>query len=295
METMKETTSAAQIEANRSNALKSTGPRTGHGKGFSRLNALKHGMLAREVVLRGRLDGEEEREFHAICRRYCDYYAPEGPLEEMLVERIATSYWRLHRVLIAERGEITQSVDQTRREREEITPLQLQIAVQTGQAESSTHGLAYLQHILKRVREDVQKDGKLTEVAEERVKDAFAGEPNAISIELQKAREAARSGEEGLSEEAVQTKEQELVLSFVESELARCQARFAVVAEREEHEAQALEAAAFLPSAEVAEKIVRYEANLERQLYRAMNQLERVQRRRKGELVPPPLAVQLSQ
>ncbi|MGD0060318.1 MAG: hypothetical protein ABSD58_12950 [Verrucomicrobiia bacterium] len=292
---MKETSSVRQIESNRSNALKSTGPRTGHGKAFSRLNALKHGMLAREVVLRGRLDGEEEREFHAICRRYCDYYAPEGPMEEMLVERIATSYWRLHRVLIAERGEITRSVDQTRREREQITPLQLQIAVQTGQAESSTHGLAYLQHILKRVREDVQKDGKLTEVAEERVKDAFAGEPNAISIALQKAREAARSGAEGLSDEAVQTKEQELVLSFVESELARCQARFAVVAEREEHEAQALEAAAFLPEAAVAEKIVRYEANLERQLYRAMNQLERVQRRRKGELVPPPLAVQLSQ
>jgi hypothetical protein len=292
---MKETTSVRQIEANRNNALKSTGPRTRHGKAFSRLNALKHGMLAREVVLRGRLDGEEEREFHALCRRYCDYYAPEGPLEEMLVERIATSYWRLHRVLIAERGEITQGVDQTRRKREQVTPLQLQIAVQTGQAESSVQGLVYLQHILRRVRDAVQKEGQLTGVAEERVADAFAGEPNAISIGLQKAREAARNGAEGLSEEAVQTKERELVLSFVESELARCQAKFAVVAEREEHEAQALEAAAFLPSTEVAEKIVRYEANLERQLYRAMNQLERVQRRRKGELVPPPLAVQLSQ
>ncbi len=267
---MKETTSVRQIEANRNNALKSTGPRTGHGKAFSRVNALKHGMLAREVVLRGRLDGEEEREFHAICCRYCDYYAPEGPLEEMLVERIATSYWRLHRVIIAERGEITRTVNQTRRKREQVTPLQLQVTLQTGQAELSVQGLVYLQHILRRVRDAVQKDGKLTEVAEERVADAFAGEPNAISIGLQKAREAARSGAEGLSEEAVQTKERELVLSFVECEMARCQARFAVVAEREEDEAQALEEAAFLPDAAVAEKIVRYEANLERQLYRAM-------------------------
>jgi hypothetical protein len=292
---MKETTSVKQIEANRSNALKSTGPRTGHGKAFSRMNALKHGMLAREVVLRGHHNEEQEREFHAIYGRYWDYYAPEGPLEEMLVERIATSYWRLHRVIIAERGEITGSVEQTRREREEVTPLQLQVMLQTGRAESSVHGLVYLQHILRRVRDAVQKEGQLTVVAEERVADAFAGEPNAISIGLRKAQEAARSGAEGLSEEAVQTKERELVLSFVESELARCQAKFAGVAEQEEHETQAREAAALLPEPAVAEKIMRYEASLERQLYRAMNQLERLQRLRKGEAVPPPLAVQLSQ
>jgi hypothetical protein len=40
---------------------------------------------------------------------------------------------------------------------------------------------------------------------------------------------------------------------------------------------------------------MRYEANLERQLYRALNQLERLQRLRKGESVPPPVVVQVSQ
>lgn len=292
---MKETTSERQIEANRNNALKSTGPRTGPGKAFSRINALRHGMLAREVVLRGRYDEEQEREFHAVLRRYWDYYTPEGPLEEMLVERIATSYWRLHRVLIAERGEIMRTVDGVRRKREEVTPAQLRVALQTGNPESSVAGLVYLQHILKRVREDVQKDGTLTEVAEERVADAFAGEPNMISTGLRKARETARSGAEGLGEEALRTKERELVLSFVEGALARCEARFTAVAEREEHETRAQEAAAFLPEPAVAEKIMRYESNLERQLYRAMSQLERVQRLRKGEPVPPPLAVQVSQ
>jgi hypothetical protein len=46
-----------------------------------------------------------------------------------------------------------------------------------------------------------------------------------------------------------------------------------------------------LPSAEVLEKIQRYETKLQRQMYRAMAQLERLQRIRKGEDVPPPMAV----
>ncbi|QTN32265.1 hypothetical protein HZ994_07950 [Akkermansiaceae bacterium] len=45
-------------------------------------------------------------------------------------------------------------------------------------------------------------------------------------------------------------------------------------------------------SAEVLDKILRYETKLERQLYRAMAQLERVQRIRNGEAVPAPLAIQ---
>jgi hypothetical protein len=45
-----------------------------------------------------------------------------------------------------------------------------------------------------------------------------------------------------------------------------------------------------LPTAERADKILRYESHIQRQLYRAMHELERLQRRRKGEFVPPPLA-----
>ena len=44
-----------------------------------------------------------------------------------------------------------------------------------------------------------------------------------------------------------------------------------------------------LPSAEATNKLLRYESHLDRELYRAMDQLERLQRQRKGENVPPPL------
>lgn len=48
-----------------------------------------------------------------------------------------------------------------------------------------------------------------------------------------------------------------------------------------------------LPDEAVTDRVLRCEAHLNRILYRAMDQLERLQRRRKGENVPPPLNVNL--
>ncbi len=44
-------TSQRKVESNRCNAQKSTGPKTARGKTWSRLNALKHGVLASQAVL----------------------------------------------------------------------------------------------------------------------------------------------------------------------------------------------------------------------------------------------------
>jgi hypothetical protein len=44
-------TSERQKAANRANARRSTGPKTPEGKAAVRLNAFRHGLLARDVVL----------------------------------------------------------------------------------------------------------------------------------------------------------------------------------------------------------------------------------------------------
>jgi hypothetical protein len=46
-------TSSRQVQANRRNALKTTGPKTAEGKAAVCLNAMKHGLLSREVLLPG--------------------------------------------------------------------------------------------------------------------------------------------------------------------------------------------------------------------------------------------------
>src|SRR5580698_8121517 len=108
---MSKTMSLQQIEANRLNALKSTGPQTPEGKAASSLNSLKHGLLARQVVVRGHNIKESREEFEDFYRRYYAHLAPVSPLEEMLAEQIIVSHWRLRRARTAETAEVALSVD----------------------------------------------------------------------------------------------------------------------------------------------------------------------------------------
>ena len=103
--------SERKIQANRRNALRSTGPKTARGKRTVSRNALKHGLLAREAVIMAG-DGEEDtHEFHVLVEKLHEYYQPMGVVEEMLVQTIATCWWRKARVIRAENGEIRKRLD----------------------------------------------------------------------------------------------------------------------------------------------------------------------------------------
>src|SRR5688572_776602 len=93
-------TSDKQIDANRQNALKSTGPKTPEGKTAVRLNALKHGLLSRETLL----PGEDEAALREWGERLREELQPVGELENLLVDRIISAYWRLSRLGRVETG-----------------------------------------------------------------------------------------------------------------------------------------------------------------------------------------------
>ncbi len=93
-------TSYRQIEANRRNALKSTGPKTETGKQRSRCNAVRHGLTAGTVI--GALeDAEDYKQFEATI--IADYDA-QSAVERELVLRLASLLWRLRRATIMETG-----------------------------------------------------------------------------------------------------------------------------------------------------------------------------------------------
>jgi hypothetical protein len=79
---MRKPTSPKQIAANRRNALKSTGPRTSEGRGISRMNALKHGILSKEVLVRGGVLQESEEVLAALHQRFQETLQPEGRLKK---------------------------------------------------------------------------------------------------------------------------------------------------------------------------------------------------------------------
>lgn len=92
--------SQRQIDANRRNARKSTGPRTTGGKETSRENALKHGLASRRTIL----PVEDAAEFHQLRAELIGSWNPVGKQELLLVDHIAFSHWRMLRGRAAEFG-----------------------------------------------------------------------------------------------------------------------------------------------------------------------------------------------
>ena len=91
-------TSQKQIEANRRNALMSTGPRTPDGKQVVSGNAITHGLRASRIVI----DGESEIEFNELRDELIRHIDPVGPLEQLLTDRIIAAIWRLRRAAYIE-------------------------------------------------------------------------------------------------------------------------------------------------------------------------------------------------
>jgi hypothetical protein len=99
---------SAQINANRANAQKSTGPRSAEGKSASRFNALKHGIDAASIVI----PGEDPADYDALIAAYHRDFRPESPSETFHVDTMLRADWQkrrlqrveadLHRTLLAE-------------------------------------------------------------------------------------------------------------------------------------------------------------------------------------------------
>jgi hypothetical protein len=93
-------TSFRQIEANRRNARKSTGPITEEGKRRSRYNAVRHGLMAETVI--GLLeDAEDYQAFEAAVTGGFD---AETAVERELVLRLTSLLWRLRRATAIDTG-----------------------------------------------------------------------------------------------------------------------------------------------------------------------------------------------
>jgi hypothetical protein len=98
--------SQKQHAANRSNALRSTGPVTQEGKAAVRLNALRYGLRARTILL----PGENPGDFHQLCADLESDWQPHNRTEQLLVEQMAVAQWKLARLEVGERSVFAQEM-----------------------------------------------------------------------------------------------------------------------------------------------------------------------------------------
>jgi hypothetical protein len=94
--------SLEKVAANRENSRRSTGPRTLTGKRVASRNALKHGILTREVLLAS----ERASDLADLDRRLRAALHPADELESLLADHVIACAWRLRRALRAEAADL---------------------------------------------------------------------------------------------------------------------------------------------------------------------------------------------
>jgi hypothetical protein len=326
----KQPVSERKILANRKNAIRSTGPKTERGKRAVSRNAITHGIVAREVVITAG-DGEEsQEEFDALAEGLRQHYNPVGPIERMLVEKIAVSWWRLGRINRAENGEIRKRLDTLSMDHAlrisaqtnlalifsmgggslfsyanpadaKVSTVDRHSAVQAvdGHLTKDRTGLMFLTQHLELAKSEIASDGYMSEGIRKRIFGVF------FSLDMPFALLCLNAGPPVAEKEAQPSKrnsdkrddtaiDRSLVLGSIDAKIKQLSALEEYTSEREKLALDAEGRSFYLPSAEVSDKLLRYEAHLDRQLYRAMDQLERLQRQRQGENVPLPLSVNVS-
>lgn len=97
--------SEKQLVANQQNALKG-GPKTPEGKAIISMNATKHGILSKSIVINAGMVQESEEEFKELKQSFFEALAPRNKAEEEIIFNIVCAIWRKRRLIFAEAGEI---------------------------------------------------------------------------------------------------------------------------------------------------------------------------------------------
>lgn len=236
-----------------------------------------------------RAEGETEAEFGDLLKSLCQQYQPVGRAEELEVERIAVCWWRLKRVWRFENSVSHIGKDGTVRRSAQLEAYCERIKQEEGDISVQLASMA----------EQVRQDGMSPDI-QERFR-ALAGNEhlwNLLKTDAEKMLDAVDfpkyDGTPIVSPDwfknPICTPDYERARAiFILIEARTCfwssglfkQSLFAAVADKEEP----------IPNHDALDRILPSEAAIERSLNRAVDRLERLQRRRKSEQDLPVVSV----
>jgi hypothetical protein len=291
--------SIRKVEANRKNALKSTGPKTLIGKKHSRKNAVKHGLFAKSLFNKFIAPFENPQEFQELTQLLWQQYQPEGKAEELEVEHIALCWWKRQRVWRCENAEFLYGIGELGRGFRASTDRQIT------EGKMMTPEQQALSPLLADAEKEIEASGEISKELQEKL---FAADPSFLELWAIVEKVSTEIFDKSAAQQTGMSLP--VVREYVgarpdfHAQRARTIALAGVRFARQQIDLRArqtfeslLDVAidrAAIPNTEALNKILRYEAAIDRQLGRTVDRLERLQRRRQGEMIPPPLTVHLS-
>ena len=272
---------------------KSTGPRTPQGKERSKFNARKHGLFSKVVLLHG----ESRAEYDALLNRLMEDLCPQGKLETVLVENLATLMWRKRRLLQAETAEIEKArflrIDLAL-EREVDNLEYAQLRDSSGARLGQSNPLTVLRNaiqILDMYRLIVLAgESESGEAIRQKLKTIHGYEKGGPApYSWRQTMLMVAKLQSSADQEKQDSKEppdlQQITAKAILEEITRLSKLHDTAATVEALKRENTPAATRISSQEVSERLVRYEAHLSREIDRILNRLERLQRMRKGQPV----------
>ena len=288
----------------RSNS-KALGPRTQQGKQKSSRNATKHGVFSKVIVL----SYESRAEYEELLAGLRETLQPEGALEELLVEKLATTVWRQRRLLLAESAEIrknTEFVESDQRKQEQeaaetvcsLAPLNrcgLMRAIATPRVfECCLRFLGDLHNGIQKFGFRPKQDTILLQGIYGTRDRARLGldlyDSYETCLQMAETPKEEREHKVYFSPEACC----QIVMEKIDKEIRRIKREQKARASIETARTQLEIVCRNVPDGPGLDRLLRYEASLERTLDRTLSQLERLQRMRLGQPVLPKLEVRHS-
>jgi hypothetical protein len=294
-------TTLLKIEANRDNALASTGPKSAEGKTVVSGNAIRHGLLSWKPIIPS-LDKPEDWEAHLEAAM--ESLAPVGYVETVLAERVALLMWRLGRVTRYEREVI--AIRQENAEAE-VLPLDRRDYAPESAADSlSTLRAARRRHDRFNTFLALPDNAALEGIDAGAIVESVA---KAVGLNDPPGPPGYPDGTEwenynGWTADKVRATfpciakqarcEVDALLRFTAGHLADKVAESKANNQKRQSKLDQYRRLHLLPSRETMDQINRYETTLERSLYKALHELERRQAARNGQVVPLPVAVDVN-
>lgn len=289
---------------------KSTGPRTQQGKERSKRNSIKYGIFSDVVVLKS----ESKADFDQLLNAFYKDRRPVGALEELLVNKLAVLWWRLRRVWTAETAEIRAGAefvqwDGNERNRQDAAELP-QLSCNGGLTRwiANPEALQGCLNLLEELKESLEEEGFCPEFDKSILKKLYGNyiqDEDDNEVETWKKTpfdsylawlDTSECSDEERKEEgyASPKKCKDNFLEEVNEEiqwLERYRKEYAKVWAFK-LELESLRRS--IPEGPQLDRLLRYEAAIVRDIDRTLNQLERLQRMRLGQLVPPPINLNMS-
>jgi hypothetical protein len=257
---------------------KSTGPRTTQGKNQSKLNALKHGLLSKVILLKG----ESPTEFHSLLNELLDDWQPQGKSETLCVENLAAEWWLKRRYYQAKNAIIAEKIEFVQRD---FDAKRRDEASEGSRTAIANGGLLRNLANPYLIREAKELLSELRRNVVARIGENLSG----LLMQLYGKDQVGVIPHLLLPQSGTPVDQSVIVASMIEDEIKRLTKLEKDLMADDTLRIQYRKSAAVIPSQDVLDRLMRYETHFSREIDRILNRLESLQRRRKGQPPTPPV------